>query len=551
MKRVRRAGRLLVLHIIEALALVFAGLAIVCAVGLWRLSQGPLDLDFMREEAEQALAVALGGDDVTLGSVAATWSGDDRALAIVLSDVVVGDANGELITRAPRLQAGLDVASLAFGRVAFSSLLVVGGDISIVRAGDGSVAAGLGSPDHVLARARANAGPRRPGRSLSRRNFEGLRVALGASSSAASVLREVRVEDAVLHVRDEITGVDWRADQATLRITRDDDGVRAEARGVLATEGGPARLRLSARAGPSMRQVLLEAELTDAIPAFLFPSDGPLGILSHVQAPIRVTASAAVGETRGLLGADLDVSIGAGVVTVLGETHQVRSGQARVSYDPLSGALSIASAEIDAGILRGRFRGRLDAASDWLWGAGEGPYAIDLLGEDVVVDLRPTFRAPLDASRLELHGFLSPASATLELETLELDTRALHAAFVGQVRLERASDGRLLPAAQLEGPITGTGTVKDILDFWPVELADGAREWVEGLQSEDGGWAAFDADNNHMYLNHIPFSDHGALLDPPTADVTARVVGMLSQLGETRETSRALDRGVKIGRAHV
>ncbi|WP_375465075.1 squalene--hopene cyclase [uncultured Methylobacterium sp.] len=71
-----------------------------------------------------------------------------------------------------------------------------------------------------------------------------------------------------------------------------------------------------------------------------------------------------------------------------------------------------------------------------------------------------------------------------------------------------------------------------------------AREWVEGLQSKDGGWAAFDADNNHMYLNHIPFSDHGALLDPPTADVTARVVSMLAQLGETRETSKALDRGV-------
>lgn len=71
-----------------------------------------------------------------------------------------------------------------------------------------------------------------------------------------------------------------------------------------------------------------------------------------------------------------------------------------------------------------------------------------------------------------------------------------------------------------------------------------AREWVEGLQSKDGGWAAFDADNNHMYLNHIPFSDHGALLDPPTADVTARVVSMLSQLGETRGSSKALDRGV-------
>ncbi len=47
-----------------------------------------------------------------------------------------------------------------------------------------------------------------------------------------------------------------------------------------------------------------------------------------------------------------------------------------------------------------------------------------------------------------------------------------------------------------------------------------AREWVEGLQSRDGGWAAFDADNTYHYLNNIAFADHGALLDPPTADVT-------------------------------
>ncbi len=41
-----------------------------------------------------------------------------------------------------------------------------------------------------------------------------------------------------------------------------------------------------------------------------------------------------------------------------------------------------------------------------------------------------------------------------------------------------------------------------------------AREWIEGLQSKNGAWAAFDADNTYHYLNHIPFADHGALLDP-------------------------------------
>ena len=58
-----------------------------------------------------------------------------------------------------------------------------------------------------------------------------------------------------------------------------------------------------------------------------------------------------------------------------------------------------------------------------------------------------------------------------------------------------------------------------------------ARDWVLGMQSENGGWGAFDADNNHEFLNHIPFADHGALLDPPTADVTARCVGFLAQIG--------------------
>ncbi|WP_375596377.1 squalene--hopene cyclase [Algihabitans albus] len=58
-----------------------------------------------------------------------------------------------------------------------------------------------------------------------------------------------------------------------------------------------------------------------------------------------------------------------------------------------------------------------------------------------------------------------------------------------------------------------------------------ATAWILGMQSTNGGWGSFDADNTHYYLNHIPFADHGALLDPPTADVSARCLSMLGQLG--------------------
>jgi squalene-hopene/tetraprenyl-beta-curcumene cyclase len=58
-----------------------------------------------------------------------------------------------------------------------------------------------------------------------------------------------------------------------------------------------------------------------------------------------------------------------------------------------------------------------------------------------------------------------------------------------------------------------------------------AVKWVVGMQSSDGGWASFDIDNNALYLNHIPFADHGALLDPSTSDLTARCIEMLAMLG--------------------
>jgi squalene-hopene/tetraprenyl-beta-curcumene cyclase len=70
------------------------------------------------------------------------------------------------------------------------------------------------------------------------------------------------------------------------------------------------------------------------------------------------------------------------------------------------------------------------------------------------------------------------------------------------------------------------------------------REWIEGMQSRDGGWAAFDVNNLEYYLNNIPFSDHGALLDPPTEDVTARCLSMLGQLGETARSSKAVADGI-------
>ena len=58
-----------------------------------------------------------------------------------------------------------------------------------------------------------------------------------------------------------------------------------------------------------------------------------------------------------------------------------------------------------------------------------------------------------------------------------------------------------------------------------------AARWIQVMQSRNGGFGAFDVDNTYYYLNEIPFADHGALLDPPTADVSARCAMLMAKAG--------------------
>ena len=67
------------------------------------------------------------------------------------------------------------------------------------------------------------------------------------------------------------------------------------------------------------------------------------------------------------------------------------------------------------------------------------------------------------------------------------------------------------------------------------ESVERALRWVLSMQCKDGGWASFDRDNTRMVFQYVPFADHNAMLDPPTVDITGRVLEMLSNHGYSLE----------------
>jgi squalene-hopene/tetraprenyl-beta-curcumene cyclase len=104
----------------------------------------------------------------------------------------------------------------------------------------------------------------------------------------------------------------------------------------------------------------------------------------------------------------------------------------------------------------------------------------------------------------------------------------------------------------------GNGHYPDLDDTaavaWALEHADDparygfcltrALDWLRGMQSSNGGFAAYDVDNTCYYLNQIPFADHGALLDPPTSDVTGRVVAAMARANRPQDRA-SLERAIQ------
>lgn len=470
MKRVARLG---LLHAVEALALVLAAAVLLCAGAVFWLSRGPVSLEVVRADVEAALADAIGGDVVSVSSVDAVWSPEDRSVVIALADVAVAEAGGRVLAEAPRIEAGVSLRQLLRGRVSFSRLTAEGGRFSIVRRADGAIIAGVGGPEDTLARpAPIAAGPRSEATAAT----SGLRAALARLSGGDLV--EFRMKDAVLYLRDEITGIDWRADNAVLDAAREGEGVAARVSGDVAGRGGAARINLVARASLDFERAFFEGFINAANPAELAPDRGPLAALSALDAPVSAAMSVAVTEDRGVLAADLRVDVAAGVLRLADREEEVRAVSARAAYDPGEDTLDIAEAMFDVGVSRGRAEGTISAAAALIAGVAPESAPFDLTFSDLVLDLRPIFEKPLAAKRIHAQGAYRSDARRLRFDALDADILDLKAALTGSLAFQEASDGRTLPAVRLVGPVEGEAGWRDVIDHWPVELADGAREWL-------------------------------------------------------------------------
>jgi len=112
-----------------------------------------------------------------------------------------------------------------------------------------------------------------------------------------------------------------------------------------------------------------------------------------------------------------------------------------------------------------------------------------------------------------------------------------------QTQFEPPSASAVLPPASRAVRQRESDDSGDLLSRLAVAIDRGMR-WMLAMQNDDGGWGAFDRNNNRQFLCYVPFADHNAMIDPSTPDLTARVLEALGKLGLTR-AHPAVDRGIE------
>ncbi len=331
---IRRSSRIL----LEVVAGLVGVLVLLGAGAAWRLSQGPVSLDFAVPYVHEELVKAGGPVDIGLEDIILTWAGWDRTLDIRVLGVAVRNRKGAVIAALPEVSVSLAMVALMQGEIAPTQLELIGPRLRAHRtkAGDFELAVG------------EQTGP----------TGETLPLIVQALSdphdreSPLALLQRISIVGGDLSVDDRMLGTTWRAPRLDIDLARGEGGISARFGLDAALEGHTPRLSGTANFDVGRGTIVVDADLKGVRPdrlakqvAALAPFAG-LALPVDAEFEVRLTADGTLRSGRFKLNA------GSGTLDfpdVVPRAVAVRSAEARGSLDVESSRVVLDRATFDLG----------------------------------------------------------------------------------------------------------------------------------------------------------------------------------------------------------
>ena len=261
--------------VLECCAALIAGIIVVAALAAWRLSSGPIALDFLTPYIEEALSAEDGSIAVELDQTVLTWAGWDRNLDLRARGVRAVRSDGTVVATVPELSVNLSLKALARGMVAPTSLDAIGLRVRLVRTVEGGIEFGLGDEAGVsdelmlalLADLLVPPGPDRP----------------------MGYLLRVSVLDADLAIYDRRSGLSWRVPEADIILERNVLGIRGNVAFDIDVGGRRAHFDASGLYESVTGTIDLDVAFSGLEPAVFAPVAPALAPLAALTLPLEGT----------------------------------------------------------------------------------------------------------------------------------------------------------------------------------------------------------------------------------------------------------------------
>jgi len=450
-------GRYVKSHHISRTALVAAALSVAilffAAGAALRLLIGPISLGPLSGQISDALSEALPGISVKYDQAAIEWSRGQGRVNLVVLGARVFDSKGRIIAQAP--QADIDLAARPFiqGKLVVTRITLVGVQLTLVRTKDGSVRLGVERDD------------------TQRDIIKRITDAINTSGSNTSSLNSFAIRDARVAFLDETTGMFLIAPKADVRIATSGSDLVATLAADVEISGRAAHVAAQMTLPPKQGPVSGTIQVRGLDVAALGRNAKMFHFLRSVAMIADFSASYSIEGTHLLsarFGAD---SSGTAVLIGIKQPVVVKSLRLSGRYDRATAKIVIDDAALDSNQMQAHLVGSSDLIYDSS-GAIER-LAGKLSADHVALSSPGMFAQPIAISSVALQGAYVPATHDILIDRLGLSGAGLQFDTSGRITLIDKQS----PVAELKGRIAAL-SVRDLLHYWPLGAADGARTWI-------------------------------------------------------------------------
>ena len=318
---------------------IATALILITGFGLWRLMQGPIELDRLTPYVEEALNRSTDEVQVTLSGVRLAIDPSDHRLDLQLEGVRLSRSDGELLAAFSEMSASFSLSALLRGNLMPSQLVVEHPVLHFTRDRQGKIGIRLGNQ----IAGEPTLGP------------ELLKQAVGAPASPVSfgLMRRIVVRNAKLSLDDEQTGRRWQADRVDATMERDVDGLTGDLSIALAVSAATPQLRARYRylfSGETLDLAVEVGAVEPRVLAGLAPELAPLAAVDFsVSGTLETRVDLARLTTEGVR---LDLGLGPGSFKselLAGGELALRRGEVHAAYVPERGQLQLAKLALDLG----------------------------------------------------------------------------------------------------------------------------------------------------------------------------------------------------------